>query len=126
MMDRQNSVRYTLLALTALLLLISCARPDSDPEKLKAIGTEAQSLLIHYPLKYPRGWVDVPKDRWPPSITALNPEWVKVAEWGVDILIKADFDGGYGYHIPRQGHRLPMPPRCYSEQSKSVFWHDPC
>ena len=86
---------------------------------------EARSLMANYPTKYQQG-IDVSKDKWPPTIAALNPELVKVNEWGVDILVKPDFDGGYGYHIPQQGHRLPMLPECYSERSKGVYWHNPC
>jgi len=125
-MVRWNGFGCKIAALATLSMLVGCARPVSDPEELKAIRTEAQSLLTNYPVKNPQGWVDVPKDRWPPTITALNPEGVKVDNWGVDILVKPDFDGGYGYLIPREKHRLPMLPKCYSERSEGVFWHNPC
>lgn len=125
-MDPRNIFRYPIAALAASLLLVSCARPVSDPEELKAIGTEAQALLQNYPVKYPQGWVDVPKGKWPPTIAALDPEWVKIDQWGVDVLVKPDFDGGYGYLIPKDRRRLPMLPKCYSERSRGVFWHNPC
>jgi hypothetical protein len=107
-------------------LLISCTRPISDPVKLRAIKAEAQSLMAVHPVKAPAASSEIPKSQWPPAIASLQPQFVTVHQWGVDILIKPDFDGGWGYDIPRNKLDLPMPEKCYSEQSQGVFWHGPC
>ena len=77
-------------------------------------------------LKKPKNWKKVPKEQWPLTIASLHPEAVTVHTWGVDIMTKAYFDGGYGYQVPLSKADLPMPPACYSEPSRGVFWHGPC
>ncbi len=72
------------------------------------------------------GWKIIPKEQWPPIISGLHPEHVTVHTWGVDILTKPYFDGGYGYEVPRSKTDLPMPASCYSEPSQGVFWYGPC
>ena len=87
---------------------------------------EAMSLMATHPAKPPLRYADVPKVQWPAAIASLDPERVVVHEWGVDILAKSYFDGGWGYHVARQRRDLPMLDGCYSEVSEGVFWHDPC
>ncbi|WP_204338133.1 hypothetical protein, partial [Proteus mirabilis] len=68
----------------------------------------------------------VPENQLPPVAASLHPEWVTVHEWGVDIVIKPYFDGGWGYHVARSRRDLPMLDGCYSEVGQGVFWHGPC
>lgn len=49
-----------------------------------------------------------------------------VHQWGLDIVVKSYFDGGWGYHITDQARELPMPEGCYTKLAEDVFWHDPC
>ncbi|MDO7834948.1 hypothetical protein Q4610_07790 [Sphingobium sp. HBC34] len=65
-------------------------------------------------------------NRWPPSITGLKPEAVTVHPWGVEIIMKPYFDGGYGYAVPNSKSDLPMPSSCYSEIQQGIFWYGPC
>jgi hypothetical protein len=106
--------------------LSGCNRPISDAKKLEAIRAEAQALMKTHPPERPRTWRKVPKEQWPATIAGLHPEDVTVHAWGVDIMTKAYFDGGYGYEVPRSKANLPMPAACYSEPGQGVFWHGPC
>jgi hypothetical protein len=94
--------------------------------KLRAIRNEAAALMGNHPIKPPDDWADVPEKQWPPVIAGLRPEHVTVHHWGVSILVKPYFDGGWGYHITRSRKELPMPQGCYSEPYEGVFWHGPC
>lgn len=114
------------LLASLLALLCACARPVADPAKLDAIRNEALSLAKSHPAPVHRGWAAIPKNQWPPAIASLAPKIVTVDDTGVDILIQQGFDGGYGYEIPRDGHSLAMPAKCYSEPAKGLFWHGPC
>jgi hypothetical protein len=100
--------------------------PISDPEKLRAIRTEAEILTAANPTAPSETWVEVPANRWPPTIASLRPESVTVTRWGLDIMIRGYFDGGWGYHVPRDSRNLPMPSECYWRMSDGVFWHGPC
>jgi hypothetical protein len=106
--------------------LSGCNRPISDAKKLEAIRAEAQVLMKTHPPERPRNWRKIPKGQWPATIAGLRPEDVTVHTWGVDIMTKAYFDGGYGYEVPRSKANHPMPAACYSEPSQGVFWHGPC
>jgi len=106
--------------------LSGCNWPISDAKKLEVIRAEAQALMkTHLPERL-RTWRKVPEGQWPATIAGLHPEDVTVHTWGVDIMTKAYFDGGYGYEVPRRKANLPMPAACYSEPSQGVFWHGPC
>lgn len=119
---KRNGRRFG--ALAALVLLAACARPISDPSTLNAIKAEADILDTR---SIPsQGWAEVPKNEWPVAIASLGPERVAVYQWGVSILIRPGFDGGWGYDIPRKSEQPPMPLECYSEPSPGVFWHSPC
>lgn len=115
-----------LAMLAAMLVLGGCNRPISDPGKLQAIRAEAQALVDTYPPEQPNRWRNVPAEQWPSVIASLQPQRVEVYTWGVDITIKAGFDGGWGYAVPRRKSDLPMPTACYSEPGPGVFWHGPC
>ncbi len=119
-------VLATLLAYGALVLLSHLPWPVSDPARLAAIGNEAQALTARYPAKPPEHYSSIPKNLWPTAIARLRPDRVIVHEWGVDILIKPFFDGGWGYHVGRSKRDLPMPEGCYSEVGAGIFWHGPC
>jgi hypothetical protein len=110
----------------ALALVAGCASPTHDESVLRAVKAESQLLVASHPIKPPKGWADVPRSEWPPAIAGLQPYSVIVRGSGVDILIKPDFDGGWGYEIPRDKRDLRMPAECYSEPGQGVFWHDPC
>ena len=126
MLDRPRSGGTT-LPLAALLLLASCAGPVRDPSTLEAIRTEALHLAASHPIDPKDGWADVAKSELPPVIASLHPVMVTVSRWGVHIMTKPDFDGGWGYEIPLHGKQdLSMPPGCYSEPGPGVFWHGPC
>lgn len=115
-----------LAAIGSLALLGGCHRPISDQSKLNAVATEALSLMGTHPARPPQRFAEVRKSDWPASIASLRPERVVVHEWGIDISVKAYFDGGWGYHVARNRSDLPMPDGCYSQVSRSVFWHGPC
>ncbi len=125
-MNRWVSYSIVFPVLAALALLSGCHRPTSDPVKLTAIETEAVALMAMHPATPPRHYTRVPKNQWPATIASLQPELVTVHKWGVDVLIKPHFDGGWGYHIVRQRRDLPMLDECYLEVSHGVFWHGPC
>jgi len=125
-MNQRRGPTIALAILAVFALLSGCSRPISDTLKLRALKTEAQSLKAGHPIKSPKVWAEVPKSQWPPVIAGLEPYSVTVHQWGVDILVKPDFDGGWGYHVPRNKRDMPMPAGCYSEPSEGVFWHGSC
>lgn len=67
----------------------------------------------------------VPEGRWPHGIAGLRPETVTVYPDGVDISIKACFDGGWGYFIPRLPKQAPEPAGRFSEVSEGIHWYSP-
>ena len=124
---RRSRYQIILLATFATIAFLSgCNRPISDTAKLEAIRAEAQVLMNTRPPEQPKSWRKVPKEQWPATIAGLDPEDVMVHTWGVEIMTKAYFDGGYGYEVPRSKADLPMAASCYSEPGKGVFWHGPC
>jgi hypothetical protein len=124
--DRRAESPAMIAALAALALLAGCAFPTRDQSKLKAIKAESEALMATHPIKPPKLWVEIPRSQETPIIASLQPYSVMVREWGVDILMKPDFDGGWGYHVPRDKRDLPMPAWCYSDLGEGVFWHNPC
>ena len=115
------------LASTALMVS-RYPRSISDPVRLRSVRSEAMDLMTRYAT--PRGsksnFVSVPQNRLPAAIAALQAERVTVDAGMVDISIRSYFDGGWGYHIPKNRTDLPMPAECYSEPLSGVFWHGPC
>jgi hypothetical protein len=124
----KGCLRIGLPIIILVVLAIYCAfpHPISNQTKLKAIAAESRLLMATHPIKAPERWADVPEDQWPPAIASLHPELVVVHTWGVDILVKPFFDGGWGYHTGQSKQHLPMLEGCYSEVSQGVFWHGPC
>ena len=122
--DRRISPFATRATLTLLALLGGCNWPTYNSAKLKAIKAEA--LVANHPIRPPNHWADVPKQQWPPAIASLQPEFVTVHQWGVNITTKAYFDGGWGYQVAKNKRDLPMPEGCYWEMYQHVFWHGPC
>ena len=112
----------TFAILAAMPCLSGCDRPISDPVRLAKIRTEALSLEV----ATDRAWRTVPAQEWPATIASLHPQLVTVHAWGVDIMTRRGFDGGWGYHISRDKRDLPMPANCYSKAGQDVFWHGPC
>jgi hypothetical protein len=125
-MDQRTSRLAVAATLASLALLGGCDWPTVDPRKLKAIKVEAEALVANHPIRPPNEWASVPKQQWPPAITSLQPEFVTVHKWGVDITTKPYPDGGWGYQIAKSKRLLPMPEGCYWEMYQNVFWHGPC
>lgn len=121
------NLRVWAFAVLAVLALIGgCTCPTHNQSTLRTIRTESQLLKATHPIDASKGWAEVPKSQWPPVIASLQPHSVTVYGWGVDILIKPYFDGGWGYGIARSKQDLPMASTCYSELGQGVFWHGPC
>ncbi|MFA6125330.1 MAG: hypothetical protein WCS75_03055 [Sphingomonas sp.] len=124
---RHWTTRFIVLAtLAATTLLGGCHRPVSNLATLQTVETEARLLMATHPAESSRYYTQVPQNQWPAAIASLHPESVTVHTWGVDVLIKSYFDGGWGYHVAKQRRDLPMLGECYSAVSKGVFWHGPC
>lgn len=124
-MNRRRNPIVALVVLAMLALLGGCAWPTVAPVKLRAIKTESLTLMARYPIKPPEESVEVPKSQWPHVIASLEPEAVTVHKWGVDIWIKPYFDGGWGYHVPRNERDLPRSREYYWEPGDGVFWYGP-
>jgi hypothetical protein len=116
----------TLAALAALVALTGCERAIRDQSRLKAIRSEANSLMAAHPVTARLSWVEIPRSQEPPIIATLQPYSVTVDYRGVEILMKPGLDGGWGYQVLRSKRRLPMPAECYSDLGEGVFWHGPC
>ncbi len=125
-MKRWLIITGALCLLATFLILRVWNGPTFDRAKLAAIRTEAHALMRTHTGPASGDWIDVPRKDWPRTIAGLHPEQVRVTGWGVNIATKSYFDGGWGYHIPRDGRALPMPRECYSEPAAGLFWHGPC
>ncbi len=78
-----------------------------DQSVLKTIKAESQTLMVTDPTER---YSDVPKSRWPGTITSLKPSMVVVYPGhGVVILITPFFDGGWRYYVPQNEQELPAP-----------------
>lgn len=119
-------IALSLATLAAVALFGACHRPISDPARLQALEAAATALRRTHPVDVLRHYREVPRRDWPAAVVALHPERVVIHEWGVDILVTAYLDGGWGYHIAAQRSDLPMAPGCYAQVSMGVFWHGPC
>lgn len=115
-----------LAALAVATSLGGCDRPMFNMAKMKDLKAESFALMRTHPTKRIPGWQEIPKNEWPRVISSLHPNSVTVGQWGVDISTRPFFDGGWGYHVPRNKGDLPLPPGCYSEPSPGVFWYGPC
>jgi hypothetical protein len=124
-MQRHRSWLSTVFAFAAVILG-GCDRPVFNMMKLQRVRTEALSLMRTHPVGPAAREREIPKAEWPPTIARLHPQAVTVRVGGVDISTRPFFDGGWGYYVPRGKRDLPMPPECYSEPSKGLFWHGPC
>jgi hypothetical protein len=102
--------------------LAGCTRPTHDYATLAAIKTESLALMRAHPTKMDH---PLPKGDWPRVIASLRPEFVRVDQEGVDIMVKPDFDGGYGYYVLRKGQELPGPAQMYSKLGEGIYWHRP-
>jgi hypothetical protein len=107
-------------------MISGCCAPVTDQAQLRAVRSAAIGLMTSHPAKPPRQYQDVPPSEWPPAIAKLKPERVVVRAWGIGIVAKAYFDGGWGYHIAAHRDNLLRPSGCYSEISRGIFWHGPC
>ncbi|MFD0850538.1 hypothetical protein [Sphingosinicella xenopeptidilytica] len=121
-MRRPVNRTLILAFLAALPILSGCDRPVSDPAILAGIRAEALSLTV----AENRAEQSISAQKYPATIASLHPQLVTVHTWGVDITTRTGFDGGWGYHIPREKRDLPFPAKCYVEAGQNVFWHGPC
>ena len=113
--------KIMVIAAGAAALLGGCAFPTHDPSKLKAIEAESRILMAR-----PAGASEtVPESRWPRAIASLDPELVYVFPDGVDIVVKGQMDGGWGYFVPRDRRTPPVPEAGYSDLGHGVYWHHP-
>jgi len=110
------------LALATLALFLGCTRPIDDPSTLEAIQTEAQMLINNMPMKASES---LPRSKWPQVIASLNPESVTVHTDGVDVLIKPNFDGGWGYFIPINEEKILEPKGRFTTIGQGVYWYHP-
>lgn len=83
------------------LMPLGCLAIEPQPvwndSTLKAIKAESNGLMAKYPVKDPQqGWVSVKDAELPPTIASLKPVMVTVYPSYVNIMTKADFDGGLG------------------------------
>jgi len=108
--------------LAALLLLSGCERPTHDPSKLIAIRAESETLMKAYSGVTAQS---VPKQRWPQAIASLKPDLVSIDVDGVHITTKANFDGGWGYFVPRKDRELPEPAERFEVIGQGVYWWHP-
>ena len=119
--DMSLAVRRVVVA--ALLSLTSCAWPTRDHAEREAIVAEANALMRAYRA---RDEVRLPRDRWPPTIAALEPESVTIGRGGVDIWTKPHLDGGWGYFVPAKGRKRPRPGGCMTDLGYGIYWYEPC
>ena len=124
----KGCLRIGILIVALIALAIYCAlpHPTHNQAKLQAIAAESQRPMAAYPVNPSRGYVEVPKGKWPPAIADLKPVWVIVSPGAVDITTKPFFDGGWGYGFALDKRNLPMPAQCWSELGHGVYWHGPC
>lgn len=113
--------RRLLAILLGVALLFGCAFPTHDREKLAAVRHEADILMQAH--KTGRMAV-IPESDWPPAIATMRREMVWVDQGGVEILMKAYFDGGWGYYIPQTSHRQ-LPANQFKNLGEGVYWHGP-
>jgi hypothetical protein len=124
----KGCLRIALPIVILAVLAIYCAFPHplSNQTKLKAIAAEAQQLMAAYPVSPAGESVEVPRDKWPPTIASLKPWAVFVHQGMVDIPTILSFDGGWGYGFATDKRNLTMLVECWSELGHSVYWHGPC
>lgn len=120
------AVLIALVALPVLVLLARLPWPISDQRRLGAIRAEAYAMMAARVGRPSEASGIVPANQWPATIAGLHPEFVIADERGVEIVVKAFFGGGWGYHVARSRRDLPMLDGCYSEISQDVYWHGPC
>jgi hypothetical protein len=106
--------------LAAVSLLGGCAWPTSDAVKLAAIEAESRMLMKAFPHQ-----AEVPQAQWPRAIASLEPDFVSIYADGVHITARADFDGGWGYFVPRQAGYVPEPAGRFRQLRKGVYWWHP-
>lgn len=113
--------RIGLEALAVFAFLTGCPGPTDDPAELAAIKAESQILMSLSVANH----VTVPKSQWPRFIASLEPEFVTVRPDGVDVMTVPDFDGGWGYFVPRSEREPPEPAGRFRELSHGIYWYHP-
>jgi len=108
--------------MAGLAALSSCAWPTHNRATLSAIRAESKTLMVEFPTK---NYVSIPKEEWPRVIASLKPYNVTVFSYGVDIMTKPYFDGGYGYLVPKDNAKPPEPIGRFSYLDQGVYWYHP-
>lgn len=111
--------------LAGVALLGGCWPPSVDDATAQAMVGEARRLRVRYP-PGDKGYAIVPSQQLPPAIASVDPRQVIVYDWGVEVIVRDGFDGGWGYAIPGKAEDLPMPARCYAKRQEGLFAHRPC
>ena len=119
-------IRWYLDSLFLSLLAGQCSGPVRDEVKLRAIRTEAATLMATHAVGRTESPRDVPETDWPPAIASLRPEFVSVSSKDVDITTKAFFDGGWGYVITRKNGEPLWPKECRRQLMQEIYWRRPC
>jgi hypothetical protein len=113
-----------ILILPFCLLLVSCRRPALPPIKdAEALRNDCANLYKQFPAeeiqtntspeKYK--FTKVPKEKWPPSVAALNPDEVYKNVAGIFINPKSDRarteNGNFivGYFVLVNPNKMPLP-----------------
>ena len=97
-------------------------RSKREPSALQAIHPESQVLLRTHAVGTVK---DIPKSRWPRTISNPEPEDVEVSPAGVNILTKAYLAGGWAYFVPRDKQVRLEPAGLYTSLGHKVYWHHP-
>jgi hypothetical protein len=114
--------RLIFVSMIVAALTTGCTRPTHDRPTLAAIKTESAALMRAHPTKLDH---PLPPTEWPHVIASLQPTFVTIDQEGVDILVKPDFDGGFGYYVLKKGQPLPGPPKRYSKLGDGIYWYHP-
>ncbi|MGC6331486.1 hypothetical protein [Rhizorhabdus sp. FW153] len=125
-MRRWIPIALPILVLIAIGIYCAFPQPIRDDATLKAVASEARSLMVNHSINRGTDSVRVPKQKWPPAIASLRPDSVVVTSYMVDITIKPYFDGGWGYGFADERRGLTMDPSCWSHLAYGVYWHGPC
>lgn len=110
----------------AILVAIGsyCAFPHPTYDQATLNAVRAESLVL---MAAKRTYVGpaLPKGQWPPAISSLQPDFIIVSPDSVEIITKAFFDGGWGYHVSRDERDWPEPAERYSKLGRGVYWFHP-
>lgn len=120
------SVGVPISILAATGVYSAFPHPAYDDTTLEAVATESRKLIAAYRANGAEHYANLTRDKWPPTISSLEPQRVTVTSKTVDITTKPYFDGGWGYGFALDKRDLGMLPECWDELGHDVYWHGPC